>query len=157
MLESFCLGWISERNIGSQFPCPEFRSMGGFSCVGLAEAFSQIIGYSHIAPMSWGQALNKKNVVQVEALLRSSFGGRPASHKRVPDPAKRRREAGRMGGDSNPRCLSAHTLSRRAQSTTLSPIQWERHCNRKSAVGETDSFPYVHFCSRRRVGDASRA
>src|SRR5881398_739489 len=29
----------------------------------------------------------------------------------------------RMGGDSNPRCLSAHTLSRRAQSTTLSPIQ----------------------------------
>ena len=27
-----------------------------------------------------------------------------------------------MGGDSNPRCLSAHTLSRRAQSTTLSPI-----------------------------------
>src|SRR4029077_4292159 len=27
------------------------------------------------------------------------------------------------GGDSNPRCLSAHTLSRRAQSTTLSPIQ----------------------------------
>jgi hypothetical protein len=28
----------------------------------------------------------------------------------------------RMGGDSNPRCLSAHTLSRRAQSTTLSPI-----------------------------------
>src|SRR5262249_24067132 len=31
--------------------------------------------------------------------------------------------AKRMGGDSNPRCLSAHTLSRRAQSTTLSPIQ----------------------------------
>src|SRR4030095_6710436 len=30
--------------------------------------------------------------------------------------------AERMGGDSNPRCLSAHTLSRRAQSTTLSPI-----------------------------------
>src|SRR6266403_2542693 len=29
----------------------------------------------------------------------------------------------RMGRDSNPRCLSAHTLSRRAQSTTLSPIQ----------------------------------
>src|SRR5947207_221922 len=29
----------------------------------------------------------------------------------------------RMGGDSNPRCLSAHTLSRRAQSTTLSPIR----------------------------------
>src|SRR6476659_7464332 len=29
----------------------------------------------------------------------------------------------RMGGDSNPRCLSAHTLSRRAQSTALSPIQ----------------------------------
>ena len=29
----------------------------------------------------------------------------------------------RMGGDSNPRYLSAHTLSRRAQSTTLSPIQ----------------------------------
>src|SRR6186713_2761646 len=28
-----------------------------------------------------------------------------------------------MGGDSNPRCLSAHTLSRRAQSTALSPIQ----------------------------------
>src|SRR5215467_16304339 len=28
-----------------------------------------------------------------------------------------------MGGDSNPRCLAAHTLSRRAQSTTLSPIQ----------------------------------
>src|SRR5262245_34543541 len=28
----------------------------------------------------------------------------------------------RMGGDSNPRCLSAHTLSRRAQSTALSPI-----------------------------------
>ena len=32
-------------------------------------------------------------------------------------------EMWRMGGDSNPRCLSAHTLSRRAQSTTLSPIQ----------------------------------
>ena len=30
----------------------------------------------------------------------------------------------RMGGDSNPRCLSAHTLSRRAQSTTLSPIRF---------------------------------
>src|SRR5438552_17820619 len=28
-----------------------------------------------------------------------------------------------MGGDSNPRCLSAHTLSRRAQSTALSPIR----------------------------------
>ena len=40
-----------------------------------------------------------------------------------PDPAKRKRETGRMGGDSNPRCLSAHTLSRRAQSTALSPIQ----------------------------------
>src|SRR4029077_13717230 len=32
-------------------------------------------------------------------------------------------EKQRMGGDSNPRCLSAHTLSRRAQSTALSPIQ----------------------------------
>src|SRR3954462_13932348 len=32
----------------------------------------------------------------------------------------------RMGGDSNPRCLSAHTLSRRAQSTALSPIQKNR-------------------------------
>ena len=30
----------------------------------------------------------------------------------------------RMGRDSNPRCLSAHTLSRRAQSTTLSPIHY---------------------------------
>ena len=28
----------------------------------------------------------------------------------------------RMGGDSNPWCLAAHTLSRRAQSTALSPI-----------------------------------
>src|SRR5205823_5847880 len=28
----------------------------------------------------------------------------------------------RMGGDSNPWCLTAHTLSRRAQSTALSPI-----------------------------------
>src|SRR5438067_13306724 len=27
-----------------------------------------------------------------------------------------------MGGDSNPWCLAAHTLSRRAQSTALSPI-----------------------------------
>src|SRR5438046_7349209 len=32
--------------------------------------------------------------------------------------------AWRMGGDSNPGCLSAHTLSRRAQSTALSPIRW---------------------------------
>src|SRR5213075_3283500 len=28
----------------------------------------------------------------------------------------------RMGGDSNPWCLAAHTLSRRAQSTAMSPI-----------------------------------
>ena len=27
-----------------------------------------------------------------------------------------------MGGDSNPGCLAAYTLSRRAQSTTLPPI-----------------------------------
>jgi hypothetical protein len=33
-----------------------------------------------------------------------------------------RREAGRMGGDSNPWYLAVHTLSRRAQSTALSPI-----------------------------------
>jgi hypothetical protein len=32
----------------------------------------------------------------------------------------------RMGGDSNPRYLSVHTLSRRAQSTALSPIQGSR-------------------------------
>ena len=52
---------------------------------------------------------------------------RPAQ-KKVIDPfnARLRGAEGvnqRMGGDSNPRCLSAHTLSRRAQSTTLSPIQ----------------------------------
>ena len=29
----------------------------------------------------------------------------------------------RMGRDSNPRYLTVHTLSRRAQSTTLAPIQ----------------------------------
>jgi hypothetical protein len=31
----------------------------------------------------------------------------------------------RMGRDSNPRYLAVHTLSRRAQSTTLAPIQLE--------------------------------
>ena len=30
-----------------------------------------------------------------------------------------------MGRDSNPRYLAVHTLSRRAQSTTLAPIQLE--------------------------------
>ncbi len=33
----------------------------------------------------------------------------------------------RMGGDSNPWCLAAHTLSRRAQSTALSPILSNRN------------------------------
>jgi hypothetical protein len=45
-----------------------------------------------------------------------------------------------MGGDSNPRCLSAHTLSRRAQSTTLSPIQSIGHSNRKDVAGEADKL-----------------
>ena len=67
----------------------------------LAEALLQIIGHSQIALTFCGQALNKINVVQVKPLLRSSFGGRPASRERVSDPAKRKREAGRMG-DSNP-------------------------------------------------------
>src|SRR6185312_3378197 len=39
----------------------------------------------------------------------------------------------RMGGDSNPRCLAAHTLSRRAQSTALSPIL----CLRRAAYYST--------------------
>jgi hypothetical protein len=30
-----------------------------------------------------------------------------------------------MGRDSNPRYLAVHTLSRRAQSTALAPIQFE--------------------------------
>jgi hypothetical protein len=38
----------------------------------------------------------------------------------------------RMGGDSNPWCLAAHTLSRRAQSTALSPI----HLNHTPALAD---------------------
>src|SRR5207253_6617108 len=38
-----------------------------------------------------------------------------------------------MGGDSNPWCLAAHTLSRRAQSTALSPILSNPACNRNRA------------------------
>ena len=38
-----------------------------------------------------------------------------------------------MGGDSNPWCLAAHTLSRRAQSTALSPILSNRARNRNRA------------------------
>jgi hypothetical protein len=37
--------------------------------------------------------------------------------------SEKRNPAERMGGDSNPGCLAAYTLSRRAQSTTLPPIQ----------------------------------
>ncbi len=43
--------------------------------------------------------------------------------KRVSESCEAQARSKRMGGDSNPRCLSAHTLSRRAQSTALSPIQ----------------------------------
>jgi hypothetical protein len=39
----------------------------------------------------------------------------------------------RMGGDSNPWCLAAHTLSRRAQSTALSPILSNPARNRNRA------------------------
>jgi len=35
----------------------------------------------------------------------------------------------RMGRDSNPRCIAAHTLSKRAQSTTLPPIRAQRELN----------------------------
>src|SRR6266576_6765982 len=38
-----------------------------------------------------------------------------------------------MGGDSNPWCLAAHTLSRRAQSTALSPILSNPARNRNRA------------------------
>src|SRR5438132_11083640 len=48
----------------------------------------------------------------------------------------------RMGRDSNPRCLSAHTLSRRAQSTTLSPIPFGSRIYRESVAGEGASFPF---------------
>ena len=43
----------------------------------------------------------------------------------------------RMGGDSNPRYLSVHTLSRRAQSTTLPPIPV---CEGQAFVNETEWF-----------------
>src|SRR5436853_4608966 len=49
-----------------------------------------------------------------------------------------------MGRDSNPRYLSVHTLSRRAQSTTLSPILRERSTiYREFSVGEAATFPFL--------------
>src|SRR5437867_6783926 len=67
-----------------------------------------------------------------------------------------------MGRDSNPRCLSAHTLSRRAQSTTLSPIQaLDRYLTisilspRMTCRGSCQLLVPAR-CSRRPAGDALR-
>jgi hypothetical protein len=61
-----------------------------------------------------------------------------------------------MGGDSNPRCLSAHTLSRRAQSTALSPILLAPHSNRRfftrEAVNCRVQIAVVFVCSGSRDG-----
>ena len=56
----------------------------------------------------------------------------------------------RMGGDSNPRYLSVHTLSRRAQSTTLPPILFEE----QAFVNEAEGFdnPRDADCLWRRAG-----
>src|SRR5438874_4860010 len=48
----------------------------------------------------------------------------------------------RMGGDSNPWCLAAHTLSRRAQSTALSPILLNRNRARAPARARFERLDY---------------
>jgi hypothetical protein len=112
--------------------------MGRFSFVVLLEALFEIIGQSHVTLTLCRKTFDKIHVIRPEGppSLKASEGVLPRANeplqllknvhehsKQGASPAKREREAGRMGGDSNPRCLSAHTLSRRAQSTTLSPIQ----------------------------------
>ena len=47
-----------------------------------------------------------------------------------------------MGGDSNPWCLAAHTLSRRAQSTALSPILLNRNRARAPARARFERLDY---------------
>src|SRR6478736_4072471 len=49
-----------------------------------------------------------------------------------------------MGGDSNPWCLAAHTLSRRAQSTALSPILSNPARNRIRIRIRVRSIDYEH-------------
>ena len=58
-----------------------------------------------------------------------------------------------MGGDSNPWCLAAHTLSRRAQSTALSPILSNRARNRNRAR----SIDYEHDFTIAAGGTIHRA
>ena len=56
-----------------------------------------------------------------------------------------------MGGDSNPRCLSAHTLSRRAQSTALSPIQAPHTLTANLLYGKlTASYTRYQVCHSER-------
>ena len=57
-----------------------------------------------------------------------------------------------MGGDSNPRCLSAHTLSRRAQSTALSPIQVLHTLTANLLYGKLTASL---CCSRRPASDVT--
>jgi hypothetical protein len=66
----------------------------------------------------------------------------------------------RMGGDSNPWCLAAHTLSRRAQSTALSPIpsNTARNRNRVRSIDyehehELQLQPAEQFIERQLNGD----
>jgi hypothetical protein len=47
-----------------------------------------------------------------------------------------------MGGDSNPWCLAAHTLSRRAQSTALSPILFTRARSRNRARARSTDYEH---------------
>jgi hypothetical protein len=68
---------------------------------------------------------------------------------------KRKREAGRMGGDSNPRCLSGTHAFQACTINHSVTHPSAAHPNCKSAVREADSFPALISCSRRPVGDVT--
>src|SRR5437667_1997739 len=83
-------------------------------------------------PVGFERDLDRSSVEPAfVALRRGSLSLALHSNRRLAD-----------GGIRTPRYHLAHTLSRRAQSTTLSPILKERHCNRKAAGGEAGRFPF---------------
>jgi hypothetical protein len=63
----------------------------------------------------------------------------------------------RMGGDSNPWCLTAHTLSRRAQSTALSPILLTRARARNRARAQLSDYEHEHESTAAAGGTIHRA
>src|SRR5262249_50719785 len=74
--------------------------MRGFSLIVLFETLPEVCGQPNVALVVRGQAFNKVDIEQGPALLRSSFGGHPASLERSCQSceARRAKQDGGEGG-----------------------------------------------------------